>query len=442
MDEPKPRLREADREIELEVPRVLDDLLPEDHLARVIWDALGSIDLTDFYVPIQARGAAPGRPATDPRLLLCLWLFATCEGVISGRRLAKLCREHRAYIWILGGVTLDYKVLNDFRRLHAAEFERLHTELLAAFLKKGLVELERVAQDGIRVRASAGAASFRRQQTLELCLEEAKEQLESVLRNRKEKPTHRTRRQQAAQERAARERKARVEAALEELPKIREAKKSEEKRKQARASTTDPEARPMKMADGGFRPAYNVQLGVDTESRVVVGVQVSNSGGDMGKIPGMLADIEERTDRLPEEHLVDGGYVKHADIEAAAARGVTVYAPLPKPKQPDDAPSGPGTPDEAQTDRDPDASRRKSKPRDGPGLAAWRQRMATEGAKAIYKDRAATVETVNGDLRAHRGWQQIPLRGHEGARAFVFLGVLAYNLLQAIRLGLFGGRQA
>ena len=409
-----PRLREADRDLLLEeVP--LDELLPDDHLARLLWNALEGLDLAEFYSLIQARGPVPGRPAIDPRILLCLWLYATCEAVTSGRKLARLCREHLAYLWILGGVTVEAGTLNDFRKRHGKEFERLHTQLVGVLLEQGLVELQRVAQDGIRVRASAGAASFRRQETLEFCLAAAEQQLEAVKQAAKERPKRRNKRRQAAQERASRERQARIEAALKQLPEIRAAKKRKDREK-ARASSTDPDARVMKMPDGGFRPAYNVQLAVDTESRVVVGVDVSNSGGDMGKAAPMLEEVERKTGRRPKEYLVDGGFAKHADIEEAAAKGVTLYAPVAKPKDDDEDPHEP-------------------KARDGPGTMEWRQRMATAAAKETYRLRAATVETTNGDLRAHRGWQQIPLRGLAGAKAFVLLGAVAHTILRALKLG-------
>lgn len=406
-----PRVRTANRK-QLQLRSCdLESTLGADHVARTLWSVVERLDLSKFYEGIVARGSAPGRSATDPKILVTLWLYATSEAVGSARELARLCESHDAYRWICGGVPMNHHTLSDFRVGHEKELDELLTQTLAVMMRNGLVKLKRVAQDGMRVRAHAGAASFRREKKLRHFLEIAKSQVERLKAEGDSPDPQRSARERAAQERATREREERIERALEQLPGIRKSKTSVKDKENARASTTDPESRIMKMADGGFRPAYNLQLATDTESRVVVGVRVSNVGSDMGLMEPMLREIETRAGRAPEEHLVDGGFSKKEDIEAAAARGVTVYAPVPTPRVE-------GIDPHAPKDDDPEA------------VATWRRRMGTEEAKQIYKERAATAETVNADLRTLRGIDRLLVRGADKVKSVLLWGVLAYNLLR------------
>jgi hypothetical protein len=284
---------------------------------------------------------------------------------------------------------MNYHTLADFRTAHGAFLDRLLTQGVAALMAQGLVELERVAQDGVRVRASAGAASFRRRKTLEACLAEAEAQVWTLRAELDADPGATTARQRKGRERVARERTERVEKALAHLPEL-EAKKKPDEHPKARASTTDPEARVMKMADGGYRPAYNLQFGADTASQVIVGVDASNAGTDHGQLAPMVAQVEDRHAQVPEAMLVDGGFAIREDIEAVSDR-TTVYAPVQKPKDPT---------------RDPHAPL----PTDPPAIAVWRERMGTPEARAIYKERAATAECVNAQAR-NRGLRELPVRG-------------------------------
>jgi transposase len=406
----EPRLRVANRR-QVQLRSVdLESLLPPDHDARGMWELLGRLDLSGFYGGIRARGSAPGRPATDPRILLCLWLYATSQGVGSTRQVAGLCEEHDAYRWICGGVTVNHTMLAEFRVGHGEALDELMTQLLGVLLERGLVTLRQVAQDGTRVRASAGAASFRRIKTLKDCLKEARRQVKRVRTLADEDPTRS--RERAAQERVAQDRLDRIDRAVKRMP---EAQRRTRKEKEARVSTTDPDARVMKMADGGFRPAYNIQFATDVDSRMIVGVGVTTSGGDLGQLTPMLDQVEERL-ATPESLLVDGGFAKLAAIDDAQDRGVTVYAPVQKPKK---------------EGIDPHAR----KPGDSDTTAAWRTRMATDEAKEIYKSRAATAETVNADLRTHRGLNQLPVRGLTKVTTIALLMGLTYNVMQVIAGG-------
>ena len=258
----------------------LDELLPEEHEARIVWDYVCGLDLSGLRAAIQAVEGGPGQAPADPRILLTLWLYATLRGVGSARELNRLCQYHAAYRWICGGVSMNYHTLSDFRTQHVALLDRLLTESVASLMAEGLVTLDRVAQDGMKVRASAGAASFRRQPTLEEALAEAEEQVTRLRQELEANPAAPASRQQAARQRAAAERAERIRAALEQLPKIAESKKAKDREK-ARASTTDADARVMKMGDGGFRPAFNVQLATATDSQIITGVgpnQIKGSG--------------------------------------------------------------------------------------------------------------------------------------------------------------------
>ena len=255
----------------------LESLLAQDHPARVIWGFVERLELSAFYGPIRAVVERPGRPTTDPQVLLALWLLATVDGIGSARRLSRLCQEHDAYRWMRGHVPINYHMLSDFRVAHQEALDDLLTQTIGSLMAAGAVRLERVAQDGMRVRSSAGAASFRGEQGLETCLEEARAQVERLAKEREHPDPGVTRRERAARERAARERQERVHEALAYLPQA-QAKKERQRRTKAtaqrskvtkaRVSTTDPQARVMKMPDGGFRPAYNVELATDSANGV------------------------------------------------------------------------------------------------------------------------------------------------------------------------------
>jgi transposase len=365
-DREPPRLRRPDRQQLLVQPRTLDQLVPEDHPVRAIWALVQRWDLTLFLQRIRARGERPGRAATDPQLLIALWLYATIEGIGCGRQLARTCTESDPSKWLCGGVSLNYHTLNDFRVDHEEALDDLLTQMIAVLTQAQIVSLERIAQDGTRIRASAGANSFGEKQTLEKHLEAARAHLEAVKRSAAD-PTL-SAQQKAARERGARQRQERLEQALVELRKVEEAKARQKdkptKDHPARASATDPEARMMRMPDGGTRPAYNLELAADCGSRAIVGVEMTNA----------------------------------------------VYAPVPKPRK-------------AGVDR------HVPKPRDSAAVAAWRQRMGTAAAKRLYKQRGSTIETINGELKMERGLGRLLVRGLRKVQCAALWSALAYNVV-------------
>jgi transposase len=413
-----PRLREPVRDqIELRAMD-LDRLIEAEHPARVIWDYVQKLDLRALEQSVQAREHTPGQAPVSPKLLLALWLYATSEGIGSARALARLCESHDAYRWLCGGVSVNYHGLADFRTANPDLLDRLLTEHVATLSAAGVINLDEVVQDG--VRASAGAASFRRSKTLRKELKKAQRRVAQLRQEVNDDPDASNRRIRAARERAAREREARVSAALAKLAQIeaererraKTNKKQVAKQKEPRASTTDPQARIMKMADGGYRPAYNCQLGTVAQGQIVVAVEATTVGSDRGLMPSMLMQIKRRHGRRPRRYLVDGGFNKNDDTEWAAGIGVNVYGP----------------PIRSKHNTDPYAPRRD----DGPGVAAWRRRMKSSHGKVVYK-RRSMGECINARLRQ---WnlRQFVVRGTLKVQAVLSMFALANNVLQGHRL--------
>jgi transposase len=412
-----PRYETANRrQIEL-TPTDLEALLPPGHAARLVWRFVEGLDLSAFYATIKAREGGAGRPAIDPKILVALWLYATMDGVGSARELDRLCYAHDAYRWLRGGVSVNYHTLSDFRVQQQSALDGLLTQSIAALLHRGIMTLARVAQDGTKVRASAGVGSFRRAGTLRECLHRAEQQVTRTRRQGEAGPRSRV---DAAQQRAAEERLARVQEALTELPAVEAAKaRTASKRKnrqpaEARVSTTDPQARIMKLADGGFRPAYNVQFATDGDSTAVVGVTVTNVGTDAAEAVPMLAQIQRRCGRAPTVLLMDRGVGTNEAITEAAAQGVTVYTPVPRARGVKDL--------TARCLHDSDA------------VAAWRVRMATEPSQALYRQRGAIVERTNGDVHTHRTLDHFRVRGLPNVLCCALWVALALNLMRTMEI--------
>jgi transposase len=415
-----PRLREPIRDqIELR-PVDLDSLLGPEHPARVIWDYVQKLDLRELEEAVRARAHTPGQAPASPRLLLALWLFATSQGVGSARALARLCESHDAYRWLCGGVSVNYHGLSDFRTAHLELLDRLLTENVATLSIAGVIDLDEVVQDGVRIRASAGASSFRRKKKLHKELKKAKRLIERLKQETADDPDASNRRIKAAQERAARERAERVAAAqraLSEIEQQREQRakrggKQKERKKEPRASTTDPQARVMKMADGGFRPAYNCQVSTVAKGQIVIAVQAESTGSDRGLLRPMLDQLQRRYHQQPKRHLVDGGFNKNSDTEWAATAGVKVYGPPMRSKH----------------KTDPFAPRAD----DGPGVAAWRRRMKSPHGKGVYK-RRGMGECINARFRQWRLYQ-FTVRGREKVNTLLHWFALANNILAGHRL--------
>ena len=416
---PAPRLVTAVRN-QSEIREIcLDGMLPEDHRVRHLWTFVESADLSGFLSRIKSVEGNSGRPATDPRILLTLWLYATSQGIGSARRLSELCQSDIAYLWICGSQTINHHTLSDFRSRGAQALDRLMRTLLTGLVSSHILTLRRVSQDGVKVRTSAGAASFRRKNALKDLEAQIGRQIEDLKKELGGRSQASNKREQAARDRALRERQAKVAKALKDVEALQaaidESPSVDKRKREARASTTDPDARVMHMADGGFRPAMNIQLATDTDTRLVVGVEATNSGVDAGMMAPMMELVERNTGELPEELLVDGGYVSHKDIQAVSEMGIAVVAP-PKIRLDQKSPLVPRKGDTLE-------------------IAAWRLRMARPETSEIYRQRASTSETVHADLRKNRGLLQFPVRGMERIQAVALLMAVTYNALRIISMG-------
>jgi len=420
------RLRTPERRQMAMVVQCRDDLVGPTHAVRMVAAVVEKLDVSGFCEPIKAREGMAGRDATDPQLLVGLWLYACIRGIGSARELARRCQESAPFQWLCGGVTVNHRLLSDFRGDHTAALDKLFTQVIASLVDKEVVSVSRVSQDGVRVRVSAGASSFRREERLQELLHQAQEHVVE-LRRQVDSPEYGslTARQKGARKRAAEEKQKRLEQAIEQLPELKQKQAEAEKRagqgvhgqkvrqRQPRVSTSDPEVRRMKMPNGGFNPAVNVQLATATQSRAVVAVEVSNQGADsVGLSEPMREQVEQRSGRKVEQHLLDGGYMRKDDIEQAHQHGVELFVP-PKPA------------------KNPGNRGRELEPKrgDSEAVLAWKQRMASEVGKEIYKERAATSETVNADLRSYRGLTQITVRGLAKIKCVALWCALAYNVM-------------
>lgn len=402
-----PRTVEPNRTQLRLVPLDLDRMLPDDHAARAVWDYVEVLDLGRFYDVIRSREGSAGRPANDPKVYLALWIYATLDGVGSAREIERLTREHLAYQWICGGVRVNHHSLSDFRNVAADRLKDLLKQSVTLLMRSGLVEIRRVSHDGMKVRASAGASSFHTRGKLEKI---AQQQVERLTVEMDEESAPASRREKSARERADQQRGRRIERALEEMKEAEKRKKSNngKKKTEARSSTTDPSARVMKMADGGFRPAYNVHLVSDTNSTIIVAADVNNDGTDLHAMLPLAKQIEVTYERKPEEWLADGGCTSLDNINAMAERGCKIFAPLRRRTNPNYQPTD-------------------ARPNDSEAVREWRARMGTDEAKAVYRQRGATAEWVNAQLRAQGLWRFL-VRGTEKTLAVVLMHALTHNM--------------
>lgn len=404
-------------------PAALDQLIPADHRVRAVWAYVDSLDVKPLYRQIEAVEGGVGRDAVDPKILLALWMFATIEGVSSARHLARLCERDLAYLWICGEVGVNYHLLSDFRTGHGQFLDHLLTDTIATLLHQQIVTLETVAQDGMRVRAHAGSGSFRRRPTLEGYRRQAAEQ---VARLREENDDdaendHSNARRRAAAARAAAEREQRVEEALKNLAELHEQKEQRKKGsgEAARCSTTDPEARQMKMGDGGFRPAYNVQFATDGNSRMILAVEVTNNGSDGGQMSPMHEKLCQRYAKVPAKYTVDGGFTTIEDITAVERGGSQVFAPINYEDR------------IRKRGGDPHARRAH----DTEEMFAFRQRMKTEEGQATLRTRPSIAEFPNAECR-NRGLHQFRVRGLEKVRTVSLWHAITFNFMRMLHLGL------
>jgi transposase len=400
----------------------LDQLLPSDHRARIVWAFVQSLDLEPLYAEIEVTHSTAGRTAIAPEILVALWLLATLDRIGSARELDRRCKTDIPYLWILGNVRVNYHTLSDFRVRHEEFLEQFLVDSVASLVDRGLVPLETIAQDGMRVRASAGSSSFRRKPSLERLQKEAQDHLDRLKKEAESEADRQQgdKRRRSAAERAARERKGRIDEALrqhEKLSKQREQRKKGDGEK-TRVSTTDPDARKMKMANGGYDPAFNVQFVTDADSRMIVGVDVTNAGTDGGELEPMYNKVRSDYGKTPKKALVDSAYATKEGVKALESAGTEVVSTVPRSEQ------------LRKHGKDPHA-RQKG---DSDEYANFRARMAEAEYQELYKQRPSVAEFPNADCR-NRNLRQFGVRGLLKVKAVALWHALAFNFTRMIHLG-------
>lgn len=462
----------------------VERLIEADHPARAIWELVGRLDLSPFYETIRAVEGVAGRPTLDPQLLISLWIYAYSEGVSSAREVARRCEFDPAYQWLTGLEAVNYHSLSDFRVGHGAALDKLFTEVLGLLSAEGLVSLQRVMHDGTKVRACAGADTFRREEKIRAHLEMARQQVEQMGDPRNEELSQRVAK---ARERAARERQQRLEWAQKELEKLGATKPDGQAPPEARVSETDPQARIMKQSDGGFAPSYNVQISTDAAAGIILGVGVSQAGSDQGQLGAAIDQIEERMGRPPEQVVVDGGFTTREAILEMDQRGVDLVGPMGDGAaqaacqrerrgigaafraeaftyQPESDTyqcpagkiltrrakvSGIGVTQHQYRARAADCAGCEFKPHccpqarqgrtvvrseEDPVVVAFRAKMQTEAAKQIYRQRGGVAEFPHAWIKAKMGLRQFRLRGLVKVTIETIWACLTYNIQQWIRL--------
>jgi len=476
----QPRVKPVDRSQLTWQMLDVERLIEPDHAARAIWELVGRMKLDGFYAPIEAVEGSAGRTPWDPRLLVSLWIYAYSRGISSAREIARRCTYEPAFQWLCGLGEINHHTLSDFRVDHDASLRELFVQVLGVLSAEGLVSLERVMHDGTRIKAFAGADSFRREERLKEHLKAARKQVEAMGDPREEQPP----RKRAAQERVLRQRQQRLEQALEEVQKVREAKRPQDK-EQARASESDPQARIMKQSNGGYAPSYNVQLSTEASHRIIVGTAVTQSRSDYGELIGAVLRVEQNLGRKPSQMVVDGGFTSRENIAAMADQGVDLIGSLGKESQHPGRRRGVAEefyPEkfiyDAQQDifRCPAGEILRHKGRDfrravvshqyrarteicracefrskccpgnvhhgrslirtehPPSIRRFSEKMQTQQAKNIYRQRGAVAEFPNAWIKDKLGLRQFRLRGLLKVGLEVLWAALTYNIQQWIRL--------
>jgi len=476
------RLKVVDRRQLLLRTVDVEGLIPEDHPARAIWEFVGRLDLSGYKEQVRSVAGGAGRPAFDPQLLVSLWVYSYSQSVSSARAIERLCEHHPAYQWLTGMQSISAHTLSDFRVVHAEALHELFVESLGLLSADGLITLERVMLDGTKVRANASSSRFRRKPRVEAYLAQAREAVEALEAQTEEESS---RQMQAAQQRARRERQERLESVLKEYDKLKAAKS-----RVKRVSTTDPDARLMKQADGGSAPSYNVQVSTDAAHGLIVDIDATQAGSDYQQLTPAIQRIEQSMKRTPEQMVVDGGYISSHNLKEMAERGIDLVGPESENKSAATnrrksykyygvsaeyeaskfifdtqtntyvCPQGKRLRYDAKQESHgtrryrykaskldcqtcpakgqccPRARLGRSIERSEllPEVAEFRQRMQTDEAKAIYKTRSQVAEFPNLWIKAKFGLRQFSVRGVAKVRTESQWAALTYNIQQWIRL--------
>lgn len=475
----KKRFRGINRNQLMIRPVDVEKLIAEDHVVRGIWVMVCQLDWSRFEEDVKVVEGGQGRSSHDPRLLAALWIYAYSEGVNSARELSRMCGYEPGCQWLTGMEEVNYHTLSDFRTKDKKTQDELFKQVLGVLSAEGLMDLKRVTQDGTKIRAQASGKSFRREKTLREHLKLAEQQIEAMGNPDSEELAQRV---SQAKQRAAREKKQRLEEALKELKTLDEEREKSEKA--PRVSESDPEARKMKQADGGFAPSYNVQICTEASNKIIVAVEATQAGTDHDELTKGIDAVEANTGQTPQQMIVDGGYIKNSNIEYTAQRGIDLIGPVIESNSealmkkrgvsPDFYPDKFSYDDENDTFICPagktlslkgtshrgeqlkhqymakpadcqncrfraqccpkTSARIVIRKEDSPAVQAFRAKMQTEGAKQIYRCRAGIAETPNAWIKEKFRLRQFRLRGLLKVGTEAVWACLTYNILQWMRL--------
>lgn len=453
----------------------VDRLVDGEHPARLLWEAIGSLDLSGYYEGIKSNEEQGGRPATHPQLLIALWVYAYSRGIGAAREIERRCQYDPAFWWLTGMEKVNHHTLSDFRVQKKEELDELFAQVLGAASAEGFINLEQVTLDGTKIKAWASGKSFRREATLQAHLEKAREVVKELEKAGEEES------KREAEEPRARAKVERLQLALEEMKKLREQKKTEEEKGEARVSMSDPEARVMKQNDGGFAPSYNVQITTDTAQGLIVDVEATQEGNDFQQLIPAVERMEESFGKAPGQVLVDSGYISRDNVEKVAQHQVDLLGSLADnaAKKGDgqryansvfvyDAehdhytcPAGKILDYQGQQKKDgmqqfkykaknqdchscplrvhccPENrkhGRSVTRSQENPAMTTFRDKMKTEAAQAEYRKRGAIAEFRNLWIKTKLGLRQFHVRGLEKVRCEVLWACLTHNLQHWIRL--------
>jgi transposase len=300
----------------------VEALIDEDHPARAIWNTVEKLDLSAFCKQARAVKGWAGRSSMNPGLLVSLWIYAYSQGVGSAREISRLTGYHPAYQWLTGAEKISGHTVSSFRVEHKEALEKLFIEVVGVLSAEGFVKLNRVMQDGTKVRANAAPDSFRKRETLEQHLAEARQQCEALA---KTDDNDQKEVQKQARKRAAEERMTRLDAAVKQIEQLED---NADSTKTVRVSSSDPEARNMKHADGGFAPSYNVQTTTAAEGKALVSIDVTQAGNDFEQLQPALDRVQRTLSSKPEQAVVDGGYISQTNVLETATSGVELIGPV------------------------------------------------------------------------------------------------------------------
>lgn len=462
----------------------LEDMVGEDDPVRATWAFVERLDLASFYNKIKTRENEAGSPAHNPKVLLSMWIYAYSQGISSAREVERLSKEVTAWRWLCGDEPINYHTLSDFRVRYKEELDELFTNSLGVLSAEGLITLERITQDGTKIRANAGIDTFRREEKLKAHLKLAREQVELLSDPESEAMTKRIGK---AKERAVVERHLRLEEAMQEYEKLSQ-NNNKKKKEKVRVSTTDPQSRVMKQSDGGYRPSYNAQIAVDTNNKIIVGKHTTTNCEDTKELEPMIEGIKEKLERYPAQVIADGGYNTYPNIIMTAEkeidliagergnnnasgqqyrkRGVTkefesgafryekdsksMICPEDKTLKFDGREELPGRTNFKYRAHIGDCSNCSSKPKCCPGatkkgrsvirkeyhedVIKFKEKMQKEESKLIYKKRGENAEFVNAFIKDKVKLRQFRLRGIRKVDTELTFAVLAYNIMRWFRL--------